>query len=69
MSLTEEEVIAMVRERGCFLPSLAKREKRLARAKVLLPLWRKLGLQELYNQGHRAACEGYEWPAWKEGKL
>ncbi len=32
----------------------------LDRAKRLLPLWRQWGLQALYNQGHRAACEEYE---------
>jgi hypothetical protein len=63
MELTEEEVCAIVLERGRFWPSLPKREKRLARAKRLLPLWRKLGLQALYNQGHQAACVGYEHAA------
>ena len=56
MSLTEDEVIAMVRDRGCFLPSLPKREKRLARAKRLLPLWRQWGLKRLKDEGR---SEGY----------
>lgn len=30
-----------------------------AKALRLLPLWRKWGLQALYNQGHQAACVGY----------
>ncbi len=59
MSLTEEEVRAIVLERGCFLSSLPKREKRLAKAKRLLPLWRQWGLRDLRNEGFNDGWNTY----------
>jgi hypothetical protein len=66
MRLTEEEVRAIVLEHGRFIPSLVKREKRLTKAKRLLPLWRDIGLRELrYNgwiDGHNHATTRKESP-------
>jgi len=45
MELTEDEVRAIVLERGRLWPSLPKREKRLSRARRLLPLWRKWSIE------------------------
>ena len=61
LSQDEAKVLAMdfMEARDCFLP--AEAAKFVNRAAILLPLWRKAGLQELANKNFSQGWEAHEF--------